>query len=495
MSVSKHVTAFVRAHNPSCSLVYTDWSKLNGVAACGLLELIETAPRSLAEPLLEQINSSQEPVAESLRVALLLSQKNVSDEDAFLALSRLEPRLHDELAFEMSLYAGSSRSNAFWIHALDLTLKKSFAGQNRTRIERRIEALRSAQPGNLDSPHCSPGRRLRALNFTRLAAEKHEHGSVASTLPHSASPSVLRHFHLGRSLGHSIRFNKAFFTAHRSIAIDCKFLSPSHEGVYNKQFYEPSLMGLLDNHTKAVPVASAFYPAYYRGTPNHYHRVVDLFASLMLASEICPASGAIVANLNDDSRAKLETMCRYFGRNSPEFTSLEDFFGHHGKAVLAGDFFLTKASFAYLALLREQVFVPERNSRNRKKFYVSRRFARTRLISNELECEKLLAARGFEIVHLESLNFAEQISVFQDADCIIAPHGAGLANMVFASASCRFLELGFEDYPSPLYVHMAAKLCILNYELLIQKSGAERRYDLRQLAHQIELMDLEGQQS
>jgi capsular polysaccharide biosynthesis protein len=44
----------------------------------------------------------------------------------------------------------------------------------------------------------------------------------------------------------------------------------------------------------------------------------------------------------------------------------------------------------------------------------------------------------------------EQIALFQDAECVVAPHGAGLANLVFAPETA-VVELFAADYIVPHY--------------------------------------------
>jgi hypothetical protein len=48
---------------------------------------------------------------------------------------------------------------------------------------------------------------------------------------------------------------------------------------------------------------------------------------------------------------------------------------------------------------------------------------------------------GFQIVRLETLNFMEQANLFYNSEIVIAPHGAGLTNIVFGREDLRVLEL------------------------------------------------------
>lgn len=77
--------------------------------------------------------------------------------------------------------------------------------------------------------------------------------------------------------------------------------------------------------------------------------------------------------------------------------------------------------------------------------YISRADAHRRRVRNEDEVMDLLEEYGFERYVLSDLSFPEQVALFDSADAIVAPHGAGLVNMIFAS-DCRVVELA----PDPL---------------------------------------------
>ncbi len=66
-----------------------------------------------------------------------------------------------------------------------------------------------------------------------------------------------------------------------------------------------------------------------------------------------------------------------------------------------------------------------------KKIYVTRRLADQRRILNNDEVSAFLQDRGFEIVEAEKLSVHEQIKLFSEVKTIVAPHGAGLTNMIF----------------------------------------------------------------
>jgi hypothetical protein len=96
-----------------------------------------------------------------------------------------------------------------------------------------------------------------------------------------------------------------------------------------------------------------------------------------------------------------------------------------------------------------------------RKIYVSRAQTRRRRILNENDLLKRITPYGYEKVQLEDLSVAEQIALFRSAKSIIAPHGAGLTNVVFAPSGTRILEIFSEDYVNVCYWALG---CISNMD-------------------------------
>lgn len=68
--------------------------------------------------------------------------------------------------------------------------------------------------------------------------------------------------------------------------------------------------------------------------------------------------------------------------------------------------------------------------------------ARARGISGHEPLLEELHGRGFETVIFEHLTPLEQIAAMQAADIVIAPHGAGLVNMIYARPDALVIEIG-----------------------------------------------------
>jgi len=88
--------------------------------------------------------------------------------------------------------------------------------------------------------------------------------------------------------------------------------------------------------------------------------------------------------------------------------------------------------------------------------YVSRRGAAVRRVVNEGELEKLLRVANFTLVELETKSWKEQVGAFANAEVILAPHGAALANIAFCKPGTLVAEIstraGYKDF----YLQLAA---------------------------------------
>jgi hypothetical protein len=65
----------------------------------------------------------------------------------------------------------------------------------------------------------------------------------------------------------------------------------------------------------------------------------------------------------------------------------------------------------------------------------------TRTIHNLEQVQAFLSRYEFETVYLEKMSLLDQILLFQSAEFIISPHGAGLANLIFCHPGTRVIEL------------------------------------------------------
>jgi capsular polysaccharide biosynthesis protein len=128
---------------------------------------------------------------------------------------------------------------------------------------------------------------------------------------------------------------------------------------------------------------------------------------------------------------------------------------------------------AWLPRFFREAFLPERRDRAGRRLYVSRR-GYGRQAVEELEVERVLLEHGFEIY--EAPAHPDQPEDFDDAEIVVGPHGAGLANLVFCRPGTRVVEIVPTDNAHPFYFSLA-RAAGLDYAYLMGRSTANRSRD------------------
>jgi capsular polysaccharide biosynthesis protein len=85
-----------------------------------------------------------------------------------------------------------------------------------------------------------------------------------------------------------------------------------------------------------------------------------------------------------------------------------------------------------------------------------------RKVANEKELTNMLAKYGFKTVYMENFSFLEQVSIMHFSNFIIAPHGAGITNVVFAQKNCNLIELINKKWGKSCFAEMCERANI-NY--------------------------------
>ncbi|WP_161958337.1 glycosyltransferase family 61 protein [Natrarchaeobaculum sulfurireducens] len=88
--------------------------------------------------------------------------------------------------------------------------------------------------------------------------------------------------------------------------------------------------------------------------------------------------------------------------------------------------------------------------------YISRKNAIERQVVNEREIATMLSKHGFERYFLENHTVQENVVLFNEADIVIGPHGAGLTDIIFSS-NVTVIEL-FGSKVKPPYERLAETL-------------------------------------
>ncbi len=101
-----------------------------------------------------------------------------------------------------------------------------------------------------------------------------------------------------------------------------------------------------------------------------------------------------------------------------------------------------------------------------ERIYITRKKAQYRRIFNESEVIECLKQYGFETVELETISVEQQAALFAHAKVIIAPHGAGLTNLMFCRPETQVIELISPHYLRFYYWTIAIQLGLEFYYIL-----------------------------
>jgi len=133
--------------------------------------------------------------------------------------------------------------------------------------------------------------------------------------------------------------------------------------------------------------------------------------------------------------------------------------------------------------------VPEQDEK--KRLYISRSKASKRRVLNENQLMPLLQQHQFVVVHAEELSYRQQVTLFAHAACVVAPHGAGLTNILF-SRNCPVLELHPAELVKPHYF-LAAKSLGLPYAYVTGPASDDKmNFTIDPIAFEARLLEVLG---
>ena len=126
-----------------------------------------------------------------------------------------------------------------------------------------------------------------------------------------------------------------------------------------------------------------------------------------------------------------------------------------------------------LPLLRSRILTAlhaDQSQKERKILVIDRSLSQRRYITNQArmveELSEAFPSSVFESIQLETMNISEQIRQFSQSKGVIAPHGAGLSNILFLSSEAFVVEIFPKHYVVKCYMALA-KILKLAYSGLI----------------------------
>jgi len=79
------------------------------------------------------------------------------------------------------------------------------------------------------------------------------------------------------------------------------------------------------------------------------------------------------------------------------------------------------------------------------RIYITRQNANTRRVTNEQDVLKVLSKYDIQPYVLENLSVREQIRLFANAELVVSPHGAGLANLIYSTSPTVLEIFGYKE--------------------------------------------------
>ena len=112
-----------------------------------------------------------------------------------------------------------------------------------------------------------------------------------------------------------------------------------------------------------------------------------------------------------------------------------------------------------------------------RRVYLSRRVARHRKISNELEVIDLLSQIGFEVHEFENYSLQQQITLMQETSIFVSLHGGGLTNLIFCKTGAKVLEFSLENQTmDKCYFNLAHAMGVHYYYQFCKPASADADY-------------------
>ena len=236
---------------------------------------------------------------------------------------------------------------------------------------------------------------------------------------------------------------------------------------------------------QAEALARMRHGVVFMGVASHWHFLIDGLGQLQPPAM---AYGRETLYLDADISAEQERFTLAFAHAAgfPPFRRVERMAGE----CLAVDdcaFPCRRRITDEVAWLRAVMGVRPGSDGGRRLFVVRNRASIRRLLNQDEVASVLQARLGFEAVDPSALTLDQQVQAFRGASVIVGPHGAGLANAVFAARPRLLVEL-CPAQPPPFYHSLAfalgAQHCMIEAAAVAGQGGhnADCTADARRVA-------------
>ncbi len=181
------------------------------------------------------------------------------------------------------------------------------------------------------------------------------------------------------------------------------------------------------------------------GTRGIYHWMIDRMPELAFITDGGPGTETVKVLSADRSPG--------FERATLDILGLGDRVVHVGDAIFVRHLLYSRVGFggclgwshmqSVFGRLVDYALAEARRhgAETPERIYISRRDAKRRVMTNELELEADLKALGFTVWEFSKIPLWHQIALLNQARVVVAPHGAGLAHIVYARPGTQVVEI------------------------------------------------------
>jgi capsular polysaccharide biosynthesis protein len=209
---------------------------------------------------------------------------------------------------------------------------------------------------------------------------------------------------------------------------------------------------------------------------NYYHWTIEMLGQLRLVEAAGLKYDYIAAPARHGfARQSLELL----GAQPSQIVPLGHFTHVQADRLIVPSIACTFPHPASVAFLRERMRIQpwsHYQREDRLRLYISRPRRRIRHVVNEQELLAAIRPLGFEPVELDNLPLKQQIQLFQRAEAVVGPHGAGFTNLVYARPDAAVFEIAPASRPA-VFFHYLAEINDQRYMVYfgqpVQQKGTE----------------------
>jgi hypothetical protein len=215
---------------------------------------------------------------------------------------------------------------------------------------------------------------------------------------------------------------------------------------------------------EAIELPGTFAVVFNPHLTNYYHWMVEAMVSLDIIHRDLPAGTKLLmpgtlAGFRASGACGFDHLriMDLLGFGDIPVVEIDAPVCHVEEAVWLQNYSIDRIPGSALRAFRNRVFdrLGRGATRNRR-IYIQRQGLRH--IANAEEVERFCLGNGFTIYRLENVADDEQIRIFQEAEWVIAPHGAGLSNLLFCQTGTKIIEISPDVEFRPFFWQIADRL-------------------------------------